>query len=454
MIVAERVIEGPVSSSAAYAGTHSLRENALLSIISAFMTFAAGTLVGFIQGHFLPVEVFGRISYAATFSGLVALIPNYGFELLVVREVAQGHYSPGQTLTNVLVAKTLLLLPVLVITQVFIWLNHTSVEEATLIWVYLASFFALSLSRAFCSVNKGRDNFRVETAVYSAQAGIMLVGALFAVLVLRITTSMPQARVALVGRWAGFLVGAVLTTRLWSKGVCYAPEWRVIKDLLRAGFPFALQAVLATAYVQIDTLFIRNLLGIHETAYYQAAMRIIVGINMLATFLSNAFYPRVARSFKDGMAMAHLEYSVKMMRVLTLVGILVSLGLFLAAKPLLSLIYGSKMAPSVPVLRIAAFIPLFRFVSGGYGIVLMSIHRQEVQVDGAAVAMVLISVLDWLLVPTAGYVAAAWINLLVNTVVLGIFLAVIVRELRSTLIRLVFPRSVVMCASSGLPPCG
>ncbi len=121
------------------------------------------------------------------------------------------------------------------------------------------------------------------------------------------------------------------------------------------------------------------------------------------------------------------------MRALTLAGILISFGLFLAAEPLLHLVYGSKMAPSVPVFRVAAFIPLVRFISGGYGIVLISIHRQNVQVVGAVVAAVIIAALDWFLVPRAGYVVAAWVNLLANTVVLGIFLAVILKELRSTL---------------------
>lgn len=433
MIVSERAIEKHASASASYLRSYSLKENATFSIISAIMTFAAGTLVAFLQGHFLPVEVFGRIMYASTFSGLVALIPNYGFELLIIREIAQNRYSPVQTLTNVLVAKTLLLIPAAALTQVFIWLNHTPTEEATLIWIYLGAFFALALSRTFCGVNKGRENFRVETAVYSLQALLMLLGALFIILTLRVTDSIPQARMALVGRSSGLLLGAVLTTRLWNTRLRFVPNWRVIKDLLSAGFPFALQAALATAYMQIDTLFIRNLLGIEETAYYQASLRIIVGVNMLATFLINAFYPRVASSFKNGIATANLKNSLQMMRALTLAGILISFGLFLAAEPLLHLVYGSKMAPSVPVFRVAAFIPLVRFISGGYGIVLISIHRQNVQVVGAVVAAVIIAALDWFLVPRAGYVVAAWVNLLANTVVLGIFLAVILKELRSTL---------------------
>jgi len=435
MIVSESAIESSASSTTSYIGTHSLRENAVLSLISAMMTFAAGTLVAFLQGHFLPIAVFGRISYAATFGGLVALIPNYGFELLVVREIAQSRYSATQTLSNVLAAKTLLLLPAVALTQVFIWVNHTPIEEATLIWVYLGTYFALALSRAFCSVSKGRDNFRVETAVYSLQAIVMLLGTLAAIRLFSVTSSMPHARIALVGRGAGLLLAAVLTAGLWRKGSHLIPEWRVIKDLLRAGFPFALQAALATAYVQIDTLFIRHLLGIEETAYYQAALRIIVGINMLATFLSNAFYPRVARSFKDGIATAQLDNSRKMIRSLTVVGLVISIGLFLAAKPLLHLIYGAKMDPSVSVLRVAAFIPLVRFISGGYGIVLISIHRQEVQVIGAAIAMVLIAALDWFLVPWAGLVAAAWVNLLVNIAVLAIFLFVVFKELHTALMR-------------------
>ena len=112
------------------------------------------------------------------------------------------------------------------------------------------------------------------------------------------------------------------------------------------------------------------------------------------------------------------------------------MGLFLAAEPLLRLVYGPKMSPSVPVLRVAALIPLIRFISGGYGAILISIHRQEVQVIGAAVATVLIAALDWFLVPRAGYIAAAWVNLLANSVVLGIFVFVILKELRSTLMTL------------------
>jgi PST family polysaccharide transporter len=440
MIVADRAIEATrVSASTTYTRAYTLQENAVLSIISALMTFAAGTLVTFLQGHFLPVAVFGRIMYAATFSGLVALIPNYGFELLVIREIAQNHYSPAQTLTNVLFAKTLLLIPAAMLTQVFIWLNHTPAEEATLIWVYLVAFFALALSRTFCAVNKGHDNFRVECAVYTLQAGIILLGALFVIWILQLTEGMPQAWLALVGRSSGLLLGAVLTTRLWGAKLRLAPDWSITKGLLREGFPFALQAALATAYMQIDTLFIRNLLGLEETAYYQAALRIIVGINVLATFLTNAYYPRVARSFKNGSATAQLDNSCRMMHALTLVGMLVSVGLFVGAEPLMHLVYGDHMSPSVTVLRIAAFIPLIRFISGGYGVVLISIHRQEVQVIGAAVATVLIAALDWFLVPTAGYIAAAWVNLLANSVVLGIFLFVILKELRSTLITPSFP---------------
>ena len=319
------------------------------------------------------------------------------------------------------------------LTQVFIWLNHTPTEEATLIWIYLGAFFALALSRTFCGVNKGRENFRVETAVYSLQALLMLLGTLFIILSLRVTESIPQARMALVGRLSGLLLGAVLTARLWNTRLRLVPNWRVIKDLLGAGFPFALQAALATAYMQIDTLFIRNLLGIEETAYYQASLRIIVGVNMLATFLINAFYPRVASSFKNGIATASLKNSLQMMRALTLVGIFISFGLFLAAEPLLHLVYGAKMAPSVPVFRVAAFIPLVRFISGGYGIVLISIHRQNVQVVGAVAATVIIAALDWFLVPRARLCRCSLGQPPGQYGCAGDFLAVILKELRSTL---------------------
>jgi len=414
----------------------SLASNIIFSIITSGMTFLSQTVLFIVLGQILSVEQFGTVGLAMTVANMVALLPNYGFDLFVIREIAQGSCTREDAILNITLDKAFLASMAIVLLALYTQLSG-SVSQPVVFVIFGLSAICWSFTRFLNSVLKAEENFVTEAFVTTLQSVVQLL--LISVSYFVIGPSvLLVAWLTLFSRIIGLSISILpLIHEQSSKdGGGPRPNLSLAWSFMKRASPFALQSALGTVYFQSDTILIGELLDVTSVGYYQAGIRLVTAFMRVPNILMSAFYPRIARSLSgyDTNSLG-LSASRLLIHFLLLCGIVLTLLFGIGASPIIIAFYGEKMAPGIPVLRILSLLFVVRFVASGYGLVLISCHRQRVQLLGTCVAVVVNVGLNFLLIPRYGFAVAAWTNLFTNFLILCIYATFIRKILKTVLLR-------------------
>ena len=397
--------------------------NSLLSFVSLTAQFFSNVVLVIILARLVDVSTLGEILYATVFANIIVVLASYGFDNLVVREISQDRYGIVEITSNLLIAKLVLTAALALLVGVLIEVMRVPLRNPTSLWFYVSASLVHSLANTLNALRKGKNDFATEMKVSLSYAGVSLVGTLLAVYFWGATTLL-VGQVRLLSRVISLVLAVVIFFRKLSGSNFGSHSWRprlgVVKELFVVGFPFALQAILGTAYFQLDILVLGALKTATDVGYYQAPMQVVSAIMLLPSAVIQAYYPPLAKRLSN-LDAAGMSLVKQMIGVLAMLGFCLTATFGLGASFLVILLYGAKMQPSIAVMRILSLVFIVRSVAGGLGIGLISVGWQRAQVFAGFVAVVGSLVLNSLLIPTGGFVSVAWVNLITNLVVLCIY---------------------------------
>jgi len=102
-----------------------------------------------------------------------------------------------------------------------------------------------------------------------------------------------------------------------------------------------------------------------EVGYYTSAYRLIVAARMLVTPIVTSLYPHISH-VAAGSGRAAIAFLRRYSLIMAAPFFLGSLITFVAAGPIVKLLFGAGYAPTTPVLRVLAFSPLFLVLTHTY----------------------------------------------------------------------------------------
>jgi O-antigen/teichoic acid export membrane protein len=192
-------------------------------------------------------------------------------------------------------------------------------------------------------------------------------------------------------------------------------------ELMKIGVPFAVASVLYLAYTQVDQVLVFEIAGERAAGLYGAAGKVLDRAMLIPGSVLATMFPMIAAAYKDDVATMRrlIQTAIEVLLVTTLP--FVSLVVVIA-RPLMRLLFGAAFAPAGPalsVLMLVFAISAFSYVAGDLVIVLR-LQRQYILY---AVAGLIVNVaLNVLLLPKYGFIAAAWICLVTEGLVIGMAL--------------------------------
>lgn len=201
----------------------------------------------------------------------------------------------------------------------------------------------------------------------------------------------------------------------------FTPSLVAMKQLFVPSIPLGITLVFNLVYFRADSVVITLTRPTAEVGIYGLAYKVFELLLVFPTFFMNAVYPLMLR----GKQLKKLFLS----SFFFLFGssLLVMLGVWFAA-PLLTIIKSDFYA-SIPALRILSFgIPLF-FVTAATMWTLIAQKKQKILAYIYGLSMVGNIVGNILFVPTHGYIAAAWVTVGSEAVVLLLSLFVLNKDL-------------------------
>lgn len=395
--------------------------NSLLSFASLSMQFTSNAVLVMILARLVDVSVLGEILYAIVFSNIAVVIASYGFENLIIREISQKRYSIHVITVNLLVAKLALSTVLIFGIMLFIRVVPIPLRNSGDLWFYFGASLINSYINSLSALRKGRNDFSTDIKVSLFSNTLLFVITLSSVFCWGGTTLLVGQIRLLTRIFAFVFAGGLFLKRTqqeesdnWGK-----VNWAIIWALFVKGLPFGLQAMLGTAYFQLDVIVLGALKNSTEVGFYQSSMQLISAMMLFPNAITNAYYPRLAEAFLS--SERGLLLMRQMMKVLIICGLCFTAVFGLGAPLIITIFYGAKMSPSIQAMRILSMLFLIRSAAGGIGMSLMAIRQQKITAWASLAALITNLSLNLWLIPTGGFVAVAWINLFTNFLIWTIY---------------------------------
>jgi O-antigen/teichoic acid export membrane protein len=195
--------------------------------------------------------------------------------------------------------------------------------------------------------------------------------------------------------------------------------------LFCASIPLGLTLLFNLVYFRIDNIILTLTRSTMEVGVYGLAYKVFELPLIFPTFFMNALYPVLLKEQKDS-----LKKLIKKSLILLFVSSLIVTGGLWIAAPLVGIIK-QDFVLSITALRVLSLGLPFFFVSSLMMWVLIAQKKQNILLVIYGISMVINICLNYFFIPVYGYMAAAWITVVSEAIVLcmsGITVAYILHK--------------------------
>ncbi|MEK6869434.1 MAG: flippase [Nanoarchaeota archaeon] len=364
----------------------------------------------------LTQQNFGKLSFALSLSFIAVILADLGINTLLIREVSRNKRLVSKYFINAFSIKVVL--SIIAFFIIIAVLNIFGYPPATrqivyIIWIFtiLSTFTELfySIFRAFEKMEY--DSFlKIVRMVILAISGIYVLFEGMGVVIFSYTFVFTEAIIVLI---------ALFITLKKFVRLKFEIDPSFIKSLLRKALPFGLAFIFGSVYFFIGSVMLSVIKGEAEVAVFSAAYNIALALLFIPTVYINAIYPVLSRYYKQSKSGLRLLYE-KSFKYLYMIGLPISLGMFILADRIIMRLYGEIYSSSVIVLQIISLYLFIKFVNFLLGIMLSSIDKQDKRMLGQGLTAGFNVLMNLALIPFIGLIGAA-----LSTLVTEVFLFIL-----------------------------
>ncbi len=350
----------------------------------------------------LGPDAFGTFVFATTLGGLIAVLPNFGLDRIVQRQVIRERERLGVWFTSAAMLRLVLAAAAAALAAVIVpRLAPAGSPPAAILLIVLSLVIALGteLCRA---VLYASDAMGYELGLRVA-GRILVLGAVVAAVragggVEGVAAALVASGVIEVGVYAVAMVRRVGLRR-------HAPSWPAVRTLAASAAPVAFNTLFVLLYFRASVLLIGAWAGPAAAGQFGAAFTFVQVLQVASGSLAAVLLPHFAHPSAERNMAARID---TMTRVL-LAGIVpASAALSLLAPEIVGLVYASRYAAAGPALAILGWAPVFMFLGSLHGTLLIALDAERMLFWLSLAAAVLsLSANAWL-IPRYGLIGASW----------------------------------------------
>lgn len=431
----------PLAPTAPAGSHHGARTVAALAAAEVAGKICTLALMLYAVRLLTPVE-FGSFSYALAFGLLLAALPTWGLDALMVQQTgADRSRLPGQY-GQLLVLRTALAAPVLIAGVAFgLATRPTPADQFT-----LAALLGAAVLESYAHAPRAVGGvLRRQTALAVVVVVQRLVTFVAGIAVL-------VADLGLVGLSAAYLISTFLGTAalfVTVAGMGVRPSWRGIASNLgrtaRRSVPLGVDALVAMLMFRADTVLLAWFHGDEEVARYTAPFRLVETVLFVTWAVSRVIYPAMAAAVDR---QAQRQALVRGLAVTTFVFTPFAALVLVRAEDMLALLFGEYYADTgADTLRLLAPTPLLFATGYLLGVAFIAAGRSRVVMTTGLIAAGINLGANLILLPPLASPGAA----LTTTGAFAIEAALLAVIARRHFGRLGLPANLVLPALAALP---
>lgn len=356
-----------------------------------------------LAGRVLGIKDFGVFSFAQSLSILFLTFSSFGLNVLIMRDISRNKNIAQRYLSNILSWRIILsvITYLLLMVTVIFFMNKSSQIEKLVAILGLAVMMKF-YSMTGISVLQAFQRFDLEALIMVLEQFFLLV--LGGILLLSGKGIYAFAVSFLVVRICGCFFTFFLVKNLTPFSFQF--NLPLILELQMKAVPLGAIIIVSTAYVQVNTLILTNVLDYQNVGLYNAAFKIYFGLYLVPKIFQNIFFPRLSRSFYES-KQEHNTLLVKGILSLLLISLPIAIfGIFFSDKIVL-LAFGKDFLAASSTMKIFFGVLIISFQLLFLRTILVSIDRQMVLLAFNIAGLIALILLNYLFIPKFGIAGAA-----------------------------------------------
>jgi O-antigen/teichoic acid export membrane protein len=383
----------------------------LLQVVIRIANLALGVVVTALVVRALGRAGYGQWSTIFIVLTLIGYFANFGMDQVALREAARDPEREHEWIGAVMMLRMILLGPVILASIAAIVILHESHQM-------LVAGLILIVTMPFSGVGALQLVFQLRVKNLVPMLVLTLRSVLWAIGVAVIYTQdygMVALAIAMSATNAvGSIVQAVAALRLadrWPR-----PSRVQLAPLVRAAVPIGISGVLITAYARLDQVIVFGAVGSGAAGLYGSVYNVVDQAHFVPVSILTSLAPVMAAAWPADRArlLRTARLTAELMAIASLGGLAFA---GVAATPLVRLFFGDEFlraAPALPVLGGAFVFICFDYLNGNLLVVL---GKQWALLRISGVALVVNVAGNLALVPSTGFMGAAWMTLATEVVV-------------------------------------
>jgi len=388
-----------------------VKKNSFFYLISTTSRLVSNAILFIIVARYYGAEIYGSFTVAHTLSSFALVIADFGFDLLIISEIAQHPQKTEEIFLKYLPLKIMfcfIAFGLLLLSTIFI---PTSELTLKLILIFAFNMFFTALTNNFFAFFRGLEKFFIEAKVSFITNILILAlvwfGSLHSISVILI------ALIILFARIIGFILIGKEYLSLYSFRK-FEKNFNLRKEEFKKSLVFGLHLLFGTLYFQIDTILLVALKNEYEAGIYQAVFKLLVIVLVVPELIIGALFPTVARLFSSGEDSwnSSVRFAFKL---LFLICLPICLIMYFYPAAIIKIIYAHKeYMPAIEILQISAFVIFIRFIAEPFAMTLTATKKQTTRTIIVFIATVVNVVLNVFLIPIWGAKGAIIVSVVTN----------------------------------------
>jgi len=316
----------------------------------------------------LGPEKFGLVNFAAAFVAYFNVLTDYGFNLSATQEISINRNNK-QKINEIFSSVLLIKLALFFISGfVFIFLVLSIPKFSSNSLIYIFSFMIVFGTVLFpVWFFQGMEEMKYITFINIAIKTVWVVSVF-----LLIHSAKDVLLLVILNGSSFILIGLIslVILRIKFKIEFILPEMNEIKRQLTEGWYIFVSTASITLYTTSNIFILGLLTNNTIVGYFSAADKIRAAIQGLFQNASTAIFPHLSKLFQESKTSA-IKFIKNYLKLSVSIAIIVTIIMFILAKPIVLIVLGNNYLSSVNVFRIIVFLPLIILLSNIYGIQIM-----------------------------------------------------------------------------------
>jgi len=378
-----------------------LARNSLWLLMARVGAQVSMVIVTYLLARRLGTAGFGEYAFIATAIVVGNTLTTFGSDMYLIREIAAK--SNFSELPSVLVLQLILsCLFIGFVTLLAPYLPHQTPDRVLALKVYSFALIPLAFFTVFTSVLRGRQRM-------SAYAWLNFAIPVFQVIAIFIFIQRGAGIVSLAYLLLGVqTAGTILAGMLCSLCFSNSKELNISFDKLISLFvaclPIALIAIVGIVYQKLSIAALSFLGTASMVGLFSAAARVVEAARIGHMAVLTALYPAMANMNQTKLSGT---FRVSWL-VLFLISVVGSVLIYLFAKPVVEIFFGTEYELSIPVLKILAFTLIPYTVNSFLALLFLAWKREQSVLRILMISSLILLGLNLWLIPRTGQLGAGW----------------------------------------------